>query len=77
MYETKLQIQKAIVSSGPIENGLILFNISMHLQGKWGLILQREILKWIPNLSYVHGNVSDKYAYLEGAKTFMQKLLSP
>lgn len=63
------RFKKAIVSSGPTREWIDPVRyISNASSGKMGFNIAREILKWIPNLSYVHGNVSDKYARLEGAK---------
>lgn len=63
------RFKKAIVSSGPTREWIDPVRyISNASSGKMGFNIAREILKWIPNLSYVHGNVSEKYANVEGAK---------
>jgi phosphopantothenoylcysteine decarboxylase/phosphopantothenate--cysteine ligase len=61
--------KKAIISSGPTREWIdpVRF-ISNASSGKMGFQIAEEILKWIPTVVYVHGNVSDKYTNVSGAK---------
>ncbi len=63
------RFKKAIISSGPTREWIDPVRyISNASSGKMGFHIAKEILSWIPNVVYVHGNVSDKYANVEGAK---------
>ena len=65
----KYNFKKAIVSSGPTREWIDPVRyISNASSGKMGFHIAKEIYSWIPNLVYVHGNVSDKYKSVEGAK---------
>lgn len=67
MLETKFK--KAIITSGPTREWIDPVRyISNASSGKMGFYITKEILGWIPNVVYLHGNVSDKYAAVQGAK---------
>lgn len=61
--------KKAIISSGPTREWIdpVRF-ISNASSGKMGYNIACEILEWIPNLVYVHGNVSEKYSNVAKAR---------
>ncbi|HMV41731.1 MAG TPA: phosphopantothenoylcysteine decarboxylase [Leptospiraceae bacterium] len=61
--------KKAIVTAGPTREWIDPVRyISNASSGKMGYNIAQEILSWIPNTVYVHGNVSEKYAKVTGAK---------
>lgn len=63
------RFKKAIITSGPTREWIDPVRyISNASSGKMGFHITKEILSWIPNVVYVFGNVSDKYAKVEGAK---------
>lgn len=65
----KTRFKKAVISSGPTREWIDPVRyISNASSGKMGFHITTELLSWIPNIVYVHGNVSDKYANVEGAK---------
>ena len=64
------QFKKAIISSGPTREWIDPVRyISNASSGKMGFSITKEILAWIPNVVYVHGNVSEKYASIDGVKS--------
>lgn len=64
------QFNKAIISSGPTREWIDPVRyISNASSGKMGFSITKEILAWIPNVVYVHGNVSEKYASIDGVKS--------
>lgn len=64
------KFKKAIISSGPTREWIDPVRyISNASSGKMGFSIAKEILSWIPNVVYVHGNVSEKYATIDGAKS--------
>lgn len=64
-----IKFKKAIVSAGPTREWIDPVRyISNASSGKMGFAIAQEIKNWIPNLIYIYGNVSDKYANIKDAK---------
>lgn len=64
-----MKFNKCIVTSGPTREWIdpVRF-ISNASSGKMGFHIAEEVMKWIPNTIYVHGNVLEKYSNFLGKK---------